>query len=141
VYRIDSTSEKDGRVRGAAAERKTARKNVSVWPRDLHDAVSQTLFSTSLIAEVLPRYGSGTKTKPAKTRRVRQLTRAPWPKCARCSSNCARRLWPTLELSDCCASFESVIGRARVPITLEVEGNCVIPTDVKIALYGLRKNP
>jgi signal transduction histidine kinase len=32
---------------------------------------------------------------------------------------------------------ESVIGRARVPITLEVEGNCVIQTDVKIALYRI----
>jgi signal transduction histidine kinase len=32
---------------------------------------------------------------------------------------------------------ESIIGRARVPITLEVEGDCLVPTDVKIALYRI----
>jgi signal transduction histidine kinase len=42
------------------------------------------------------------------------------------------------ELSDLLRQLsESVIGRARVPVTLEVEGNCVIPTDVKIAFYRI----
>jgi signal transduction histidine kinase len=42
------------------------------------------------------------------------------------------------ELSDLLRQLsESVIGRARVPITLEIEGNCAVPTDVKIALYRI----
>jgi signal transduction histidine kinase len=42
------------------------------------------------------------------------------------------------ELSDLLRQLsESVIGRARVPVTLEVEGTCAIPTDVKIAFYRI----
>jgi signal transduction histidine kinase len=42
------------------------------------------------------------------------------------------------ELSDLLRQLaESVIGRARVPVELEVEGICVIPPDVKIALYRI----
>ena len=42
------------------------------------------------------------------------------------------------ELSDLLRQLsESVIGRARVPVTLEVEGTCLIPVDVKIAFYRI----
>jgi len=56
MYRIDSTQQKKAERSGIrTTERKNGGRRTHKAGRDLHDAVSQTLFSTSLIAEVLPR--------------------------------------------------------------------------------------
>ena len=46
------------------AEQVAATAERSRLARELHDAVTQTLFSASLIAEVLPGYGSATRPRP-----------------------------------------------------------------------------
>jgi PAS domain S-box-containing protein len=74
---IDSTQQK--KAEDLAAEQlkeKTAEEERIRLARDLHDAVSQTLFSTSLIAEVLPRLWERNKEEGLqKLEEVRQLTR------------------------------------------------------------------
>jgi PAS domain S-box-containing protein len=137
---IDSTQQKKAEESEAQQLiEKTAEEERIRLARDLHDAVSQTLFSTSLIAEVLPRLWERNKDEGLKKlEEVRQLTRGALAE----MRTLLFELWPAAladaELSDLLRQLaESVIGRARVPVELEVEGICVIPPDVKIALYRI----
>ena len=137
---IDSTQQKKTEESEAQQlKEKTAEEERIRLARDLHDAVSQTLFSTSLIAEVLPRLWERNKDEGLqKLEEVRQLTRGALAEMRTLLFELRPAALADAELSDLLRQLsESVIGRARVPITLEVEGNCVIQTDVKIALYRI----
>jgi PAS domain S-box-containing protein len=137
---IDSTQQKKAEDQAAEQlKEKTAEEERTRLARDLHDAVSQTLFSTSLIAEVLPRLWERNKDEGLKKlEEVRQLTRGALAEMRTLLFELRPAALADAELSDLLRQLsESVIGRARVPVTLEVEGNCVIPTDVKIAFYRI----
>jgi PAS domain S-box-containing protein len=118
---------------------KTAVEERTRLARDLHDAVSQTLFSTSLIAEVLPRLWE--KNKDAglqKLEEVRQLTRGALAEMRTLLFELRPAALADADLNDLLRQLaESVTGRARVPVTLDVDGSCEAPTDVKIALYRI----
>ena len=137
---IDSTQQKKAEDQAAEQlKEKTAEEERTRLARDLHDAVSQTLFSTSLIAEVLPRLWERNKDEGLKKlEEVRQLTRGALAEMRTLLFELRPTALADAELSDLLRQLsESVIGRARVPVTLEVEGSCVIPTDVKIAFYRI----
>ena len=137
---IDSTQQKKAEDQAAEQlKEKTAEEERIRLARDLHDAVSQPLFSTSLIAEVLPRLWERNKDEGLKKlEEVRQLTRGALAEMRTLLFELRPAALADAELSDLLRQLsESVIGRARVPVTLEVEGSCVIPTDVKIALYRI----
>ena len=137
---IDSTQQKKSEDLAAQQlKEKTAEEERIRLARDLHDAVSQTLFSTSLIAEVLPRLWERNKDEGLKKlEEVRQLTRGALAEMRTLLFELRPAALADAELSDLLRQLaESVIGRARVPVTLEVEGTCVIPADVKIALYRI----
>ena len=124
--------EAQAREQAAAAER-------SRLARDLHDAVSQTLFSASLIAEVLPRIW---EKDPAQGRdrlqEVRQLTRGALAEMRTLLFELRPAALADAELSDLLRQLaESVTGRARVPISTRFEGQCSLPPDTKIALYRI----
>ena len=130
------------RLKSLAAQQlkeKTAEEERIRLARDLHDAVSQTLFSTSLIAEVLPRLWERNKEEGLKKlEEVRQLTRGALAEMRTLLFELRPAALADAELSDLLRQLaESVIGRARVPVTLEVEGTCAIPPDVKIAFYRI----
>ena len=137
---IDSTQQKKTEETEAQQlKEKTAEEERIRLARDLHDAVSQTLFSTSLIAEVLPRLWERNKDEGLKKlEEVRQLTRGALAEMRTLLFELRPAALADAELSDLLRQLaESVIGRARVPVELEVEGNCVIPADVKIAFYRI----
>ena len=137
---IDSTQQKKAGDQAAQQlKEKTAEEERTRLARDLHDAVSQTLFSTSLIAEVLPKLWERNKDEGLKKlEEVRQLTRGALAEMRTLLFELRPAALADAELSDLLRQLsESVIGRARVPVTLEVEGTCVIPTDVKIAFYRI----
>ncbi len=107
--------------------------------RDLHDAVSQTLFSASLAAEVLPRLW---ERKPDEGRRclkeIQQLTRGALAE--------MRTLLLELRPSGLLEAgldellrqlVEAASSRARLPITLNVEGQCALAPDVQVNLYRI----
>ncbi|HEX5689388.1 MAG TPA: sensor histidine kinase, partial [Roseiflexaceae bacterium] len=107
--------------------------------RDLHDAVTQTLFSTSLIADVLPRLWSANP--PEAQRRLgelRQLTRGALAEMRtlllelRPSSLMETSLHELLrQLS------EATTGRARIPVTLVVDGQCQLAPEIQISFYRI----
>jgi PAS domain S-box-containing protein len=137
---IDSTQQKKAEDQAAQQlKEKTAEEERTRLARDLHDAVSQTLFSTSLIAEVLPRLWERNKDEGLKKlEEVRQLTRGALAEMRTLLFELRPAALADAELSDLLRQLsESVIGRARVPVALEVEGTCAIPTDVKIAFYRI----
>ena len=107
--------------------------------RDLHDAVTQSLFSVSAIAEALPAVW---ERDHAEARRgleeLRQLTQGALAEMRtlllelRPSALTEQRLdvlVPQLT--------EAMTGRTRMPITTQVTGDCTLPAEARIALYRI----
>jgi len=107
--------------------------------RDLHDAVTQTLFSASLIAEVLPRIW---ERDPEEGRRrlgeLRELSRGALAEMRMLLLELRPSALIDAALGDLLRQLaESITGRARVPVSVEVEGECALPPEVKVALYRI----
>ncbi|MCC7355073.1 MAG: GAF domain-containing sensor histidine kinase, partial [Anaerolineae bacterium] len=107
--------------------------------RDLHDAVTQTLFAASLIAEVLPRLW---ERNPDEGRRrlaeLRELTRGALAEMRTLLLELRPTALTEASLGDLLRQLaEAITGRARVPIALTVEAKCPVPPDVQIALYRI----
>ena len=107
--------------------------------RDLHDAVSQTLFSASLIADVLPRLW---ERNPDEGRRrleeVRQLTRGALAEMRTLLLELRPAALVDADLGDLlCQLAESITGRARIPVTVDVAGKCSPSPELKVVLYRI----
>jgi signal transduction histidine kinase len=107
--------------------------------RELHDAVTQTLFSSSLIADVLPRIW---ERNPQEGRRrleeLRQLTRGALAEMRTLLLELRPSALVEVELSDLLRQLsEAFTGRSRIPIKLDVDSSIQIPADVKVGLYRI----
>jgi two-component system nitrate/nitrite sensor histidine kinase NarX len=107
--------------------------------RDLHDAVTQTLFSSSLIAEVLPKLWE--RNRPEAERRLEELrwfTRGALAE----MRMLLLELRPT-GLTDTLLGellrqlAEAAMARTRFPITLQIQGQAFLPPDVQITFYRI----
>ena len=107
--------------------------------RDLHDAVSQTLFSASIIADVLPRIWERNKEEGMKRLvEVRQLTRGALAEMRTLLFELRPVAMENAEINELLKHLtDSVTGRARIPVGLEIQGICNFPVEVKIALYRI----
>ena len=116
----------------AAAER-------SRLARDLHDAVTQTLFSASLIADVLPRLWERV---PSEGRRclddLRRLTRGALAEMRSLLLELRPAALAEAKL-DCLLRqlAEAATGRARLSVDASVEDLPTLPRDVQIALFRI----
>jgi signal transduction histidine kinase len=107
--------------------------------RDLHDAVTQTLFSASLIAEVLPDLWDMNQAEGRKRlEELRQLTRGALAEMrtllVELRPNALVDVPLPVLLKQLCESF---IGRARLPVQLNVDGKRTLPPDVQMAFYRI----
>jgi nitrate/nitrite-specific signal transduction histidine kinase len=107
--------------------------------RELHDAVTQTLFSSSLIADVLPRIW---ERNPEEGRRrleeLRQLTRGALAEMRMLLLELRPAALVEVELGDLLRQLsEAFTGRSRIPIQLDIDINLQIPPDVKVGLYRI----
>ena len=107
--------------------------------RDLHDAVTQTLFSASLIAEVLPElYRLHPKEAAVRTLELRELSRGALAEMRTLLLELRPSALAQVSLSDLLKQLtESAVGRSRLPVRLSVEGTRELPADVKIAFYRI----
>jgi signal transduction histidine kinase len=107
--------------------------------RDLHDAVTQTLFSASLIAEVLPDIWNMSQAEGWKRlEELRQLTRGALAEMRTLLMELRPGALTEIPLPDLLRQLcESLIGRARLPIQLCVEGTRKLPPDLQICLYRI----
>jgi PAS domain S-box-containing protein len=107
--------------------------------RDLHDAVSQTLFSAGLIAEVLPRIWE--KNREEGRRRleeIRQLTRGALAEMRTLLFELRPAALADAELSYLLHQLaESITGRSRIPVEVFFEGECNLAPEAKVALYRI----
>ena len=128
----------NARLRAQAVRSATAAER-SRLARELHDAVSQTLFSATLIADVLPRLW---KRKPEEGRRrleeLRELTRGALAEMRTLLLELRPAALTEAVLIDLLRQLaESVTGRARIPVIVGSEGDCQLPPEVKVALYRI----
>jgi PAS domain S-box-containing protein len=107
--------------------------------RDLHDAVTQTLFSASLIAEVLPRiWERNPQEGKRRLAELRELTRGALAEMRTLLLELRPSALVEAQLSDLLRQLgESITGRARVPVSVTVKGDCQVPVEVKVALYRI----
>lgn len=107
--------------------------------RDLHDAVTQTLFSASLIAEVVPAtWHMDQEEGLALLQELQQLTRGALAE----MRTLLLELRPAALIeSDFCDLLrqlaQAASGREGMPVTVTVEGTCTLPPDVHVALYRI----
>ncbi len=107
--------------------------------RDLHDAVTQTLFSSSLIAEVLPELWEMDVDEAKKsTEELRQLTRGALAEMRTLLLELRPATLTQTRLGDLIKQLcEAFIGRSRLPIKLNMEGDCQLPPEVQVAVYRI----
>ncbi len=107
--------------------------------RELHDAVTQTLFSAGLIAEALPRVW---ERDPEQAREgleeLRQLTRAASAEMRALLLELRPAALTEKPLGELLRHLtDAVTIRTRVPVTLTVEGDSSLPPEMQIALYRI----
>jgi len=107
--------------------------------RELHDAVTQTLFSASIIADVLTRLW---KTNPEeaqrRTQELRELTRGAMAEMRTLLLELRPIALMEASLNDLIQQLaEATTGRARVPVNMSAVVECDLPLDVKIAFYRI----
>jgi nitrate/nitrite-specific signal transduction histidine kinase len=107
--------------------------------RDLHDAVSQTLFSVSLIAEVLPRiYARDPAQGAQRLDELRQLTRGALAEMRALLLELRPAALADAKLPDLLKQLgEAVTGRVRIPVEVATEGSGELPTSVRLAFYRI----
>ena len=107
--------------------------------QNLHDAVNQSLFSASLIAEVLPRLW---ERNPAEARRsledLRRLTRGALAEMRGLLGELQPLILTDTDLGDLLRQLGSALtGRTNIPVTVTVVGQGTLPADVQVVLYRL----
>jgi PAS domain S-box-containing protein len=111
--------------------------------RDLHDAVTQTLFSTTLIAEVLPDLWEMNRTEGLRRlEELRQLTRGALAEMRTLLVELRPNALVEVPLSVLLRQLtDAMIGRARIAIQLSAEGDAAggprLPADVQVGLYRI----
>ena len=107
--------------------------------RDLHDAVSQTLFSVSLMAEVLPRiYERDPEQGRQRLEELRELTRGALAEMRMLLLELRPAALAETSLLDLLRQLsEAVVGRARIPVELDVDSTRELPPEVAVAMYRI----
>jgi PAS domain S-box-containing protein len=107
--------------------------------RDLHDAVTQTLFSATLIADVLPDIWEMNETEgKRRLEELRQLTRGALSEMRTLLVELRPNALIEVPLPTLLRQLsEALTGRARIDIQFLCEGERALPSDVQIALYRI----
>ncbi len=107
--------------------------------RELHDAVTQTLFSANLIADVIPRIWKRNPDEGMQNlEELRQLTRGALAEMRTLLLEMRPESLVRPDLKSLLTQLaEAFIGRVRVPVSLVIRGECELSQEVKIAFYRI----
>jgi signal transduction histidine kinase len=107
--------------------------------RELHDAVTQTLFSASLIAETLPPLWESDQDEGRELlKELRQLSRGALAEMRTLLLELRPATLVEASLTDLLHQLgEAVMGRTGLPVTVIVEGECALPPDVHVTVYRI----
>jgi signal transduction histidine kinase len=101
--------------------------------------VTQTLFSSSLIADVLPRiWERNPEEGHRRLEELRQLTRGALAEMRTLLMELRPSALVEVELCDLLRQLsEAFTGRSRIPVQLDLDGSIQIPPEVKVGLYRI----
>jgi len=107
--------------------------------RDLHDAVTQTLFSASLIAEAVPAtWDMDQEEGLTLLEELQHLTRGALAEMRTLLLELRPAALIESDLRDLLRQLaQAASGREGVPVSVVVEGSCMVPPDVHVALYRI----
>jgi two-component system nitrate/nitrite sensor histidine kinase NarX len=107
--------------------------------RDLHDAVTQTLFSASLISEVLAATWESDQEEGRKLlKELRQLSRGAMAEMRALLLELRPSALVEAGLGDLVRQLaEATAGRTGTPVRTTIECNCTLPPDIHVALYRI----
>jgi signal transduction histidine kinase/PAS domain-containing protein len=107
--------------------------------RELHDAVTQTLFSASLIAEVLPRIWERDPAEgEARLAELRELTRGALAEMRTLLLELRPATLTESSLTELLRQLTTaVIGRSRLAVDLDIKDERPLPPEVQVALYRI----
>jgi len=107
--------------------------------RELHDAVTQTLFSASLIAEALPELWESDQTEGRELLgELRQLSRGALAEMRTLLLELRPATLVEASLNDLLRQLgEATAGRIGTPVRVSVEGQATLPPDVHVAIYRI----
>lgn len=105
--------------------------------RELHDAVTQTLFSANLIADVIPRIWKRNPEEGMQNlEELRQLTRGALAEMRTLLLEMRPESLERADLKPLLTQLtDAFVGRVRVPVALAIEGECELTHDVKLVFY------
>jgi signal transduction histidine kinase len=105
--------------------------------RELHDAVTQTLFSANLIADVIPRIWKRSPEEGMQNlEELRQLTRGALAEMRTLLLEMRPESIDRAEIKSLLTQLaEAFIGRVRIPLDLKINGECELSHEVKIVFY------
>jgi ligand-binding sensor domain-containing protein/signal transduction histidine kinase len=107
--------------------------------RELHDAVTQTLFSSSLIAEALPALWESDQDEGRELlQELRRLSRGALAEMRTLLLELRPATLVEASLEDLLRQLgEAITGRTSLPVTVTVEGRFLLPDDIHVALYRI----
>jgi ligand-binding sensor domain-containing protein/signal transduction histidine kinase len=107
--------------------------------RDLHDAVTQTLFSASLISEAVPAAWAMDREEGAELlEELRMLTRGALAEMRTLLLELRPAALIETDLGDLLRQLgEAASGREGLPVEVTVDGQCRLPSEVHVALYRI----
>jgi signal transduction histidine kinase len=121
------------------AQRVAVMEERSRLARELHDAVTQSLFSSSMLAEALPEIWENDAEEGRRVlQELRGLTRAALAEMRMLLLELRPTALVEAPLEDLLRQLaEAASGRVAIPIAVTVEGQAALPGAVKIALYRI----
>ncbi len=107
--------------------------------RDLHDVVSQTLFSASIITDVLPTvYGRDPQHGQDLLVQLREMQRGAMAEMRALLLELRPAALLAAEVGALLRQLaEAVTGRSRIPIAVDTNGLCKLPPDAHVAFYRI----
>ena len=134
---VETYQARETQIARAVEDAITAERNRLA--RELHDAVTQTLFAVSLTAEVLPDLWDMDEAEARKsTEELRQLTRGALAEMRTLLFELRPAALKQARLTDLLKQLsEALMGRERLPICLDIKGDCELPCDVKVEMYRI----
>jgi len=107
--------------------------------RDLHDAVTQTLFSASLIAEVLPRiWEKDREMAQERLEELRELTRGALAEMRTLLMELRPKAVLETDLDELLEQLSSgFVGRTRIPVDYQLRGDANLPDEIKVAFFRI----
>lgn len=119
------------------AEQSGAERERNRLARDLHDAVSQTLFSATLIADVLPKIWQ--KDRPLaekKLNEMKDLTRGALAEMRTLLLELRPQIFKDADLSELLMQLvQSLAARSKVKVDIEVSGESILKVNEKIVFF------